>query len=296
MKRRNLIYLIIIITFNSLILVQNANAVDYPLNSFETDKIFYYTNETIRMNASWQDIEEYGYIQFSIFDNYDNPIWFSSKYYYADEANWFINIQELNLTILKSTTLFNAKCIFYYKSPILSYKSILGTKEFEILKRDISCDLIGFNNKISQGNNLSFKGQFSDNTINSSVLITNQTIYFEIFSRSDKKYNETYSTDQFGIIEIFISSDYLDLGVNYLYFTLKENKFYYDFVIEFVLLVEEVNSSQEKREQETMNGPFQLNIFILFLGIFSLLGTISMIFYSKRKHKLIELQKITFKF
>ncbi len=302
MKTKKQLFFIIIILINLLYVNQNVNGFGYNLKSFNIDKDFYYSNDIINMSAVWELNYDPAlmncYIQFNIYDNHEVLIWNSTKYHQTGEGNWSIIIQNLNLSFSNNAASICVKYIINWIdfSSGISEETIIELIERDIFKRNVYCKLIDFKGKIFCGTNLDFKAQFLEVTTNSSLVITNQTINFEVFFEKEKIYYENLSTDLFGIIKVFISSDYLNIGEYYLIFLLKTNKVYSECFIEQTLIVVTEANTEGIDEQEIADQSSQLDIIVLFSTLFLLLGTLSVILYNKRKGKLIDTKKLTFKF
>jgi len=106
-----------------------------------------------------------------------------------------------------------------------------------VIKKEVSCELIGFTDNIAYGDDLIFKAKFYDELNNSELI--NQTILFKINSSNLIVYQNNFTTNASAMIEITLSSNSnLKLGLNNLIFVLNNNKIYNDKSFNFNLFVE----------------------------------------------------------
>lgn len=217
------------------------------LTILEVDKEFYYPNEIVKINASWQldynPINEEAYIQVKLTDEFDTILWNSSKYdgigNYTE--NWSIYINQLNLTLNNYTQNLYLKFLSVYHQigtmDIIS--NLLETIQIKIVKRISSCELIGFKDQITYGESLSFQARFFDNLIENNTFLNNQLIIFRICSNNTIIFQSNFTTNNLGIIDILISSiDHLDLGVNNLVLKLCNNNVFNDSIFQYEVFVE----------------------------------------------------------
>lgn len=228
-----------------LSLINLGNAFNCNLISLNTNQTEYYFNEDIKINASWElyynTLNEIAYIQIHIIDDFDNIIWNSSKYNQVGtyEKNWTVNIKELNLDFKNSSYLLYIKFFVYYfqidtTNTMCTY---LETLEIKIIKRDISCELIGYKDKIILGENLSIIAKFYDNTTEYIQNLINHTVEFLITFDDLILFQSNFTTNTSGAICInLVSLIHLRLGVNNLIFSIRNSMLYNDtkFVYEIV--------------------------------------------------------------
>jgi hypothetical protein len=217
------------------------------LDYIEVDKENYYPDETIKINASWgldyNPVNVEAYIQVRITDEFDVAIWNSSKYdgigNYTE--NWSIDINLLNLIINNYTYSLYIKFLSIYHQigtmDIIS--NILEITQITIIKRIPYCKLIDFKDRINYGENLSFQARFYDSFIENNTFLNNQLIIFQISSNSSIIFQSNFTTDDFGIINISVSSvDDLGLGIKKLVFVLGENNVFNDSIFQYTVFVE----------------------------------------------------------
>lgn len=224
-----------------------VNAFSYSLILFNTDQTEYYIDDSIRISASWDlnynDNIEIAYIQIHIVDQFDKFVWNSSQYDQigTHEKNWTVNIEDFNLNVENSTFDLNIKFyIFYFHIDTASTMSTyLDSINIEVIKRKISCELVGYKDRINLGEDLSFEAHFYDAINNSTQFFTNQTIQFMISFNDLIIHQYNYTTNLSGAIKIQLSSlMHLKLGLNYLIFSISNNKLYNDSRIVYDLHVE----------------------------------------------------------
>ncbi|MBY8983767.1 MAG: hypothetical protein KGD65_01735 [Candidatus Lokiarchaeota archaeon] len=247
MKKRIIIF-ILFVTFIELFSISNSvMGFECNLTILEVDKEFYYPNEIVKINASWQldynPINEEAYIQVKLTDEFDTILWNSSKYdgigNYTE--NWSIYINQLNLTLNNYTQNLYLKFLSVYHQigtmDIIS--NLLETIQIKIVKRISSCELIGFKDQITYGESLSFQARFFDNLIENNTFLNNQLIIFRICSNNTIIFQSNFTTNNLGIIDILISSiDHLDLGVNNLVLKLCNNNVFNDSIFQYEVFVE----------------------------------------------------------
>ncbi len=237
MKKKYVIILPILIFVEVFCIINYVDAFSYNLICLKTDQTEYYIDDSIRINASWElnynDNIEIAYIQIHIVDQFDRFVWNSSQYDQIGtyEKNWTVNIEDFNLSIENSTYILHIKFyIFYFHIDTASTMSnYLDTIDIRVVKRKISCELIGYKDRISLGENLSLEAQFYDTITNATQFFTNQTIKF-IISFNDLIIHQcNYTTNMSGVINIqLFSLTHLKLGQNYLIFSITDNKLYND--------------------------------------------------------------------
>jgi hypothetical protein len=236
--KKKLIFLILIISLIELLSISNS-VIGFEVNLYniEVDKDNYYPNEIIKIIASWtldyNPINEEAYVQVRISDEFDIVIWNSSKYDKIGNftKNWSVNIDFLNLTLKNHTRYLYIKFLSVYHQigtmEIIS--NFLETIKVKIRKRIPFCQLIGFKDQITYGDNLIFQARFFDNLIENNSFLNNQLIIFLIRSNNSIIFQSNFTTNYLGSIDIFISSvDHLNLGVNKLILKLVNNNVYND--------------------------------------------------------------------
>ncbi|MFW9947174.1 MAG: hypothetical protein ACFFDX_10130 [Candidatus Odinarchaeota archaeon] len=245
MDKRKKIIILLYIAISTSVLTSNLKAYYYDLIFLESDKDNYYFDEFIDIHASWElyyDInQEISYIQIQIWDDSDDILWNSSKYYDMgiNEKNWTIKIQNLSYFFSNySNTLF-INAYNYFKDLNLGNQqlTLLKSVAVNIYKRNVSCEIIGFKDCIKYGENLVFTAKFF--CIENNSVLTNQTVEFKIMFKESEIYKEYYLTNKSGIIILCISSiDQLELGENSLIFNISNNKFFKDSNFEYKLNLE----------------------------------------------------------
>ncbi len=230
-----------------LSLINLANAFNCNLIVLNADQTEYYFNEDIKINASWElyynTLNEIAYTQIHITDKFDQIIWNSSKYNQvgAYEKNWIVNTHELNLDSNNcSYVLYINFFVFYFQIDTTNTMcTYLETLEIEIIKRNISCELTGFKDRIILGENLSFIAKFYDNTVEDNQNLINFTVHFNIKYDDLILFQSNYTTNSSGAICInLLSLSNLKLGMNLLIFSIKNNMVYNDTKFVYEILTE----------------------------------------------------------
>jgi len=208
------------------------------LNNFQTDKDNYYLNEEIKLNASWElnynTNTEIAFVQVQIFNFSNKIIWNSTEF--NNEGNfeefWTLDFNNLNLTLTNYSNIFFIRFYSYYfhMDSANTIFTFVETIRIKVIKRDLECQLIGFENILKYGEDLKFEARFYDNSITEHKLDQiNQTIHFKIMFNNLNIYQHNYTTNKTGMIRIFLSSiQHLKLGSNQLIFSLSNNMIFND--------------------------------------------------------------------
>ena len=244
--KKNLIFLILLVFLIEIPNYSHSVKGFYcEVYNLETDKNNYYTKEVIELNASWEldynPFTEQGWIQINIYDSLGKLIWNSSRY---DEIGlfieqWSINTTELKTTFSDFTSNVIIKLYFYLldnKEPVPFLKD---SEEITIIKRIPLCELLGFRERLNYSEEISFSAKFYDNIIDNGSLLINQLVLFMISFNDSIIFQENFTTNQFGIIEITLSTlVHLNLGLNTLVFKIIESNIYNDSIFQHEILVE----------------------------------------------------------
>lgn len=279
MKKKKLLLILLVFFIEIPFISKNAIGFYCNLLNLEVDKNSYYANEEIRINASWEldynPFNEYGYIQIHLYDSLDNLIWNSSEY---DEIGLFAEEWIINITNLK-TMFFNYSNIvfirfFHYiwdgEGPIQPIP--IETREITIIKRTPLCKLFGFRDRIKYGEDLTFTAKFYDEFIENNSFLNNQSILFTIYVNNSVIYQNNFTTNYLGIIEISISSVvHLNLGLNKFTFKLLQNKVYNDSIFQYEIsldknpvFVDIINYNENLAKKEDL--VIQLEYYYFFNG------------------------------
>ena len=237
MKKKIFFILSIFIAVELLNIINLANGFNCNLVNLDANKNKYYFNEDIKINASWElyynTLNEIAYTQIHILDTFDQIIWNSSKCNQVGnfEKNWTVNVKELNLDFINYSYIVYIKFfVFYFQIDTTNTMCIyLETLEIKIMKRNISCEVIGYKDRLILGENLSIIAKFSDNTTENIQNLINQTIQFIITFDDLILFQRDYKTNASGAICINLSSlTHLKLGLNFLIFSIKNSILYND--------------------------------------------------------------------
>ncbi|MHA1294570.1 MAG: hypothetical protein ACTSQJ_18165 [Promethearchaeota archaeon] len=250
----------------------------------ESDKEFYYYNEKIRINASWEldydPLNEISYIQIQIFDNSNNLLWNSTKYDKCGkfQKNWTIQVQELNLDFVNYSNIIIIKFYYYYFhiDDWFTISTFIDSFEIRIIKKEVECQLIGFKEHLKYGNILNFKARFYAFTTNISYYIYG-IVYVKIVQNNYISFSNNYTTNSSGLIQVSISTiNDLKIGLNKLIFITETNMIFNKTINEFKIYVENGKLiekkefiSLKKNENYTLNSLFFILLLIFFLILFS---------------------------
>ncbi|MFX1420204.1 MAG: hypothetical protein ACFE9N_14915, partial [Promethearchaeota archaeon] len=228
-------------------MINFVNAFNCDLIRLETNQTEYYINEDIKINASWElyysTINEIAYIQIHILDIFDQIIWNSSKYNQIGIfiKNWTINTENLNLDFTNSSyILFIKFYLFYFQIDTSNtISTYLESLEIKIMKRNIVCELLGYNEYLKLGENLSMIAKFYDLTNEINHPLNNQTIQFMIAFNNLIIHQQNYTTNMSGAILIHLSSiNHCNLGQNFLIFSVSNNQVYNDSKFIYEIFIE----------------------------------------------------------
>lgn len=306
MKKKSIFIICFIVSIGLFYYPSIAKGYPCEVILFDTDKDTYYVDESIIINAEWNldpnsSYEEY-FIQIQIYNASYDLLWKSSEYTQTgfNSDVWIVDIQDLNLTLKNNTNSLYVIFYLYLSQEGMPADIFLETIEIFTIKRNISCELIGFKDYLNFGEVLHFKARFYNTSLNNNSFLTNHIISLKIISKNFVFYKKNYTTNSSGIIEIFVSSySNLTIGLNLIIFTALSNQFFKELYFEFELLIqsptfEDPNSKNPKKIENSL----QLELISL-ISIISLLVVISLIIYynnTKRRVRHKNLSEITFKY
>ncbi|MFX1325886.1 MAG: hypothetical protein ACFE8N_13110, partial [Promethearchaeota archaeon] len=266
--KKKIIIVILLVSILQLFNLSNLTlGFDCNLYYLEVNKAEYFVNENIEVNALWElhydPVNEECYTQIRIFNSSGTLIWNSSKYNGIGQftQNWNINVTQLNTPFLNYSNILYIKFFSYYSLMGGSeYSSFLETIQIEIIKRIPLCQLIGFKDHIENGESFIFQANFIDHLFENNSYLKNQLIVFTVVSNNSIIHEKNYTTNQFGTIEIYLSSiSHLDLGLNTLVFVLNNNlvyntsKFVYQIYVEKnTVLIDVVSFNKHLKFGETL--------------------------------------------
>lgn len=257
-----------------------------------TDKDSYYADESIKINASWElnynpSIED-SYIQIHVFDNTNTLIWNSTKNNEigAFEMSWIVNISDLNINLNSTTHNSQIKLYYYYHNYYSSqtYDFYVEEIEIQILRRDIYCQLIDFNEFLYVGSDLCFRAIFYSELIENKHYMVNHSILLNIIAGGEFIFNSSYITSEEGIIKISVSSLKLRIGENKLLFIIDGTQFYNpaNFSFSFSILVNPDSKQTDSKQIDPISPIILIPIIISALLIPS--STYLKIMKNKRKN------------
>jgi hypothetical protein len=246
-KKKKIVLISILIIAELFLVINPVKAFSYNLISLELNRDTYFIDEKIKVNASWDlfynPANEIAYTQIHILDSFDQIIWNSSKYNEIGtfDKNLTINIQDLSLESNNSSVvLYVGFFLFYFHTENLNtIRQYLEMLEIRVNKRNISCELIGYKDRIKFGEFLNFSAQFFDETANGTQIVNNQTINFIISSSGLVIHENDYITNDSGTINFNLSSlTDLRLGENQLRFSIYDDPVYNNVSFIYSLFVE----------------------------------------------------------
>jgi len=260
-KKKLLIVVILLIGLNSsLDLTPLVNGGLYYVLYFDTDEETYYIDGKIEINATWDmtfdPLLEDMYFQAQIYNSSLELIWNSSRY--GDPGNhdevWVVNILNLNLPDNHSSILFVRFFYHCYHSILGQEDIVLEEKQIKLIKKEVSCQLIGFRDRLLFGNNLTIKARFYDDLLENSNNLINQSVIFYIKNNGHVLFENNYTINSIGMVNITVCSlTYLKIGQINLIFQVENNKYYSDSFFYYNIFVEEKYQQAE--------NPLQLSAF-----------------------------------
>ncbi|MHA1373335.1 MAG: hypothetical protein ACTSR7_03470 [Promethearchaeota archaeon] len=217
----------------------------WDIISLQSDKDTYYNYENMEINASWNlfyDEQEIIFIQIHIMNDSEDILWKSPRYNNTgyNEDNWMIHIPNLNIEIKNDSTLVFVKVWISFNGYVVSGDTY--DPEFltiNIIKANVTCELIGFEPSIIYGEEFSLLAKFYET--NNNFILINNTIRFKIEWETVVLYQFDFKTNLSGIITANISSIYnLSIGVNNLKFIIMGNETYSNCQFSYKLRVKKI--------------------------------------------------------
>ena len=308
-ERIKILFYVFILLFGlkiSLNLTLMVRGGSFYLWYFDTDGETYYIDGDIEINATWDlsfdPLLEQIYFQVQIYNfsngvgsvdyNQSGLIWNSSRYNKAGnyDESWVVNIPNLNLPDESSQFLF-VRFFYhcYHKITMDQEDIVLEEIQIQVIKKELSCQLIGFTDRLRNGNNLTFKARFYDSLLENSNNLINQIVLLKILNNGQIVFDCNYTTNTLGIINITVYSfTYLKIGQNYLILEIENNKYYNNSYFYYDFFVEEITS-------HAIN-PLQLSVFS-FASILAIASIIFIIISNSNKNaKQRTLSEITFRY
>ncbi|MFX1327107.1 MAG: hypothetical protein ACFE91_03055 [Promethearchaeota archaeon] len=235
MKKKYLLIFPLLILMDLLSVIHSADAFYCNLNFLNSDKIEYFIDEAIKINASWQldyNINnEIVYVQVQLLDEFDNCIWNSSEYNEMGlfVKNWTLEFEDLIDDFTNNSSFFFIKFFsFYFQIDTTNtICTFLDTIKIKISKRIPLCQLTGYRDHIEYGESLQVQAKFYDESSGNNINLINQTIEVLTTFNNLIIYQINFSINGSGIIVLNISSLlHLNIGQNFIIFSLKNNRIY----------------------------------------------------------------------
>lgn len=250
MKKKFFVLIFLFLFFGLVTISDNVRGIDYYIVYYlETDKEVYFIEDKILINASWylnyDSGEEISGFSIKIFNTFNDMIWTSPIYNEIGNftKGFTVNIQDLNISFTNYSNVLFVKLFYEWFNYNLmkGWSSFLDTIEIKTIKREASCNLLNFTEYLIYGENLQFKAKFYDKLSGYTTRLINQTISFKISSNNLITYENNFTINSFGIVEVNISSfPYLSLGPNTLILTLNNSKFYNTTSFFYITIVEKI--------------------------------------------------------
>ena len=278
MKKRETLMIFLLVFVEIFYLANFTQAYYCRLNDFQTDKEIYYVNEEIKINASWElnynTNTEIAFVQVQIFDSSNKIIWNSTEF--NNEGNseefWILDFNDFNLSLTNYSNIFLIRFYSYYfhMDSTNTIFTFVETIRIKVIKRDLQCQLIGFEGVLKYGEDLRFEARFYDNSITEDKLDQiNQTIYFEIAFNNLTIYQHNYTTNKTGMISVFLSSIYhLKLGSNKLIFSLTNNMIFNETQFIYYVIVEKnpvLIDILSFKDRLTKNEDLEISLFYYYI-------------------------------
>jgi hypothetical protein len=221
----------------------------YPCNLIyiNCDRQVYYIDDKITLNASWDLNYDPGtqisYIIIQIFNSQNINIWESPHYDEIGiyEGNWTIDINSLNISLSNSTTFLYIKLFLYFfdffnSDYIYDYLQVI---QIQIIKRDISYQISGFNNQLNKADNLDFFLQFFIDSLENITYVVNQTVSFELIKNDLILYTQIFTSNEEGIIHVSLKNiTEITNGSNKIKIFIDSNPLFNALVLEFDLFID----------------------------------------------------------
>lgn len=291
--KKKVILIICIFFISFLVAIRSVRAFhSCDVQEFNTNKLTYFNDEQIQINATWDlqyDMEDKCYNRIQIYNETNDIVWSSN---YIDELGqhsyyWTVWIQDLNTSFDIDYNIFYIKIYHYWEYDQSTQESFLDTIQIKTIKRNTSCELIGFPSNIKYGELLQVKAVFYDISSENMSYLANHLISFKIISNGIITYRNNFTTNSSGMIEIIIPSINLTKGINILIFEIKSDKFYnnlnYEEKIRIIVNSEIQHKEVSKEKDAKDNNLLQLSVFS-FISVLSIsLLILALIYYNNIK-------------
>ncbi|MHA1758070.1 MAG: hypothetical protein ACTSVV_14955 [Promethearchaeota archaeon] len=261
--------LILILIFFSFISIPQISKA-YEIIYFNIDKQTYYINENIKINSSWtlyyNENTSQAYFQVVILNNQNELIWSSPSY--SEQGliikNWTVKLDELNINFNGTHSLLFINLLYHYSDLSGTFDTYVRSISINIIKLNITCELVGFKNIINYGDLLRFQAIFH-NILHDSLLYK-FNVSLQIFFNHKLIYNTNFSLLENGSIKIILNSAKdLRIGTNLLKFSILENKYYNNQIFYYNLKVNKLKVYIDKKiTPELLNENSILKIYSSF--------------------------------
>lgn len=244
MKRRNFITFLIIILvafFNSNAKVRAAIITN---SSLSTDKDSYFLYENIQISSSWSlnlnEDENYS-IHIEINTTSKKNLWRSSDFFEEGVQEKLFEIKASNLNYTNFNDSAQIKiylCLVKYGKR--DYLSTIKNKSIQILKQNITINLINFDKSLTYGEMFHLKAQFFQKE-NESNLLSNEMVNLVIMVQNHINYERILETNNLGILNLNLSSaKYFITGKNTIKLSILNCSLSNEFTINFEIEVKKL--------------------------------------------------------
>ena len=261
---------------NSYIKNTKASNQDIPyiVYYFETNQYEYYTDEVLKINASWalnySDSEGDAFVKVKLMDESDNISWCSREFHEVGimKRNWSLNIDSLNLTQTIPMSRLKVRLLYYYYGDEMGIveDQILDELEIEILKKNVTIEIIDYEKELIYGESQNITIKFLD-SVNLTGL-RNIPIKVGIISNNQAFTENVLITNSNGTIN-FMLSTYSELrtGSNTVNFNFEGNAIYSEVNISLPIHVNKLNVNLEIISQKcniTENDSFEMEFQLYY--------------------------------
>ncbi len=242
MKKKSgiLIALLLFVSVLGLISsVRGGSAHFVYVEEFATDKTLYYPTDDIKINLTWSNFyipPDYQAVRVEIRNSSDYVLWDSGwndtitgepPDYLTED--WEISVQSITD---KPEALQVRVCGYYTDFAIYDDYFIIDVIDIEIVKKNVSCQVTGFQDNLDYGVNCNFNATFTDFE---NISLINQLIYIEHVSNSYYSLKNDI-TNELGVINVSLVAN--ETGTHLIKLFIKDNPIYNDSVFMFYFNVE----------------------------------------------------------
>lgn len=269
--------------------------------TLETDKDTYYGDEYINISASWDLFYDPGCeisaVRIFIYNTSNQADWYGdpnvmqwNSPVYSDvgifDGWWIVDVQDLYMPSGSESNVFYVAFFYYWTDLAQEYGGYYLYPQITVEKRNISCEVVEFRDRLTYGDSLDIKVAFYNTTLENKQILDNYLVIFKIISSNVIVYEKEYTTDENGMIEInILSTENFTLGFNYLVFETDGDLFFNNMNYTIPLYVGQralVNIVEAEEEEEQEKGSDILSVILLVL-VLSISALVSGFIYKNKK-------------